>query len=144
MPELLRVFLDANILFSAALKHESRFHGFWRLRNLVPLTSMYAADEARRNCVNEEHTYRLALLLEQTHFVSDVPGALLPPQISLPAKDAPILAAAMHAGADYLITGDRHHFRRWMNIRIPTAVGAIMIQEPAQFLDEHLDRLEHG
>lgn len=142
MPDLLRVFLDANILFSTALKPESRFLDFWKMRNLVPLTSMYAADEARRNCVNDAHASRLVALLEQTHFVSDVPGALLPAQIRLPAKDAPVLAAAMHAGADYLITGDRHHFQRWMNLRIPTAVGVIVIQEPSQFLDEHLDRLE--
>lgn len=142
MHEPLRVFLDANILFSAALKTESRFHSFWKMRNLVPMISMYAADEARRNCVSAGHAGRLVLLLEQTHFVSDVPGAMLPPQILLPAKDAPILAAAIHAGADYLITGDRHHFRRWMNLRIPTAVGTLVIQEPRQFLDDHLDRLE--
>lgn len=141
MHEPLRVFLDANVLFSAALKPQSRFLDFWRMRNLVALTSTYAADEARRNCLGEVHADRLNRLLEQTHFVSDVPGGPLPAQIQLAAKDAPILAAAIHAGADYLITGDRHHFRRWMNLRIEGRLGAIIIQEPAQFLDEHLDRL---
>jgi hypothetical protein len=142
MHEPLRVFLDANVLFCAARKPDSRWHGFWKVRNLFPLTSMYSADEARRDCVNGAHAGRLLLLLEQTHLVSDLPGALLPAQIRLPAKDGPILAAAIQAGADYLITGDRHHFRPWITLRIPSAVGLIVIQEPAQFLDEHLDRRE--
>ncbi|HTV82118.1 MAG TPA: PIN domain-containing protein [Acidobacteriaceae bacterium] len=142
MHDLLRVFLDANVLFSAALKPESRLQGFWKMRNLVPLTSMYAAGEARRNCIDEDHAMRLTVLLEQTHFASDVPSVLLPAHIRLPAKDAPILAPAIQAGADYLITGDRHHFRRWMNLPIPTVIGLLVIQQPAQFLDEHLDRPE--
>jgi predicted nucleic acid-binding protein len=143
MHELLRVFLDANVLFSAALKPESRFLDFWRMRSLVPLTSIYAADEAQRNCLGEAHAARLAILLEQTHFVSDVPGALLPQEIRLPTKDAPVLAAAIHAGADFLITGDRHHFQRWMNVPVKTRLGQLIVQEPARFLDEHLDRLEN-
>jgi uncharacterized protein len=34
----------------------------------------------------------------------------LPQQVALPAKDRPILAAAIRAGATYLLTGDIHHF----------------------------------
>jgi predicted nucleic acid-binding protein len=75
------------------------------------------------------------------HLVSDAPGGYLPAGVSLPAKDAPILSAAIHAGADFLITGDRHHFGRWMNRPIQTHLAVLMIQEPAAFLDEHLDRL---
>ena len=141
MPDRLRVFLDANILFSAALKESSRFLQFWRMRNAVPMTSWYVADEAQRNCVNPPHAARLAALLEQTHIVSDAPAAMLPPGIELAAKDAPVLAAALLCGADYLITGDTKHFGKWMDIPIETHLGRLLIQEPGRFLDEHLDPL---
>jgi len=141
IPEPLRVFLDANILFSAALKEGHRFLQFWTMRNLIPMTSPYVADETRRNCISEAHAARFARLLEQTHLVSDIPGAFLPRGIMLPAKDAPVLTAAIHAGADFLITGDKNHFRKWMNTPIQTHLGSILIQEPAQFLDEHLEPL---
>ena len=48
----------------------------------------------------------------------------------------------MQAGADYLITGDRHHFSPWMNIPIQTSVGTLIVQEPAFFLDGHTDQVE--
>ncbi len=141
MPGPLRVFLDANILFSASLKETSRFLQFWTRRDLIPMTSMYVLDEAHRNCRSEIHAARLARLMEQSHLVSDVPGAFLPRGIVLPPKDAPVLVAAIHAGSDYLVTGDKHHFRQWMNRPIRTHLGIIIIQEPAVFLDEHLDPL---
>lgn len=141
MPDSLRVFLDANILFSAALKDTSRFLQFWKRRDLIPMTSMYVIDGAQRNSINQTQSGRLARLLKQTHLVSDVPGAFLPEGIILPPKDAPVLVAAIHAGADYLITGDKHHFSQWMNHPIHTHLGFIVIQEPARFLDEHLDPL---
>lgn len=141
MPEPLRVFLDANILFSASHKADHRFLEFWRMRDLIPMASMYVADEVQRNCVNESHAARFAHLLSQTHLVSDVPGAFVPRGIVLPQKDAPILVAAVFAGADYLITGDKHHFGRWMNNPITTHLGQIIIQEPARFLIEHKGRL---
>ena len=141
MPELLRVCLDANILFSASHREGHRFLQFWKMRTVTPMTSMYAADEARRNCISESHSARLAHLIEKTHLVSDVPGAFLPRGIVIPAKDAPILVAAIHAGADYLITGDKHHFRKWMNTPIQTHLGTLIIQEPSSFLVDRKDRL---
>ena len=141
MPELLRVYLDANILFSASLREEHKFLQFWRMRDLVPITSMYAIDETQRNCVSSVHAARLAHLLEQTHLVSDIPGAFLPRGIVLPAKDASVLAAAVFAGAHYVITGDKHHFGKWMNTPIQPHLGMLLIQEPSPFLAEHKDRL---
>jgi predicted nucleic acid-binding protein len=135
------VYLDANILFSASLKTNSRFLQFWKRRDLIPITSIYAADETRRNCVSQAHLGRLEILLEQTHFVSDIPGAGMPSGMDLPPKDVPILTAAIHAGSDYLITGDTNHFGKWMNIPIDTHLGTLLIQEPGRFLDEHLDPL---
>ena len=141
MPDLLRIFLDANILFSASYKADHRFLDFWRLLDVVPLVSNYVADEARTNCIDSGHLARLESLLAKTHFVTDPLHPHLPAEITLPSKDQPVLAAAIAAGANYLITGDRNHFGRWMRRPISTHVGKLTIIEPARFLDAHLDRL---
>lgn len=134
MPELLSVFLDANILFSASYEPDHLFLQFWRESRVVCLTSFYAADEVRRNCVREDHKNRFETLLEQTHLVSDATGFQLPTRFVLPLKDQPILAAAIQAGADYLITGDKVHFAKWMNEPIPTRAGFLTIMRPRPFL----------
>jgi predicted nucleic acid-binding protein len=134
VPELLRVFFDANVLFSASYQPEHPFLAFWQDPSVACLTSFYAADETRRNCVSDEHRRRLDALLERTHLVSDATGAPLPPAVVLPAKDQPILAAALQAGADYLITGDKGHFARWMGEPIPTASGTLTILRPRPLL----------
>ncbi len=135
MPEILRILLDANILFSASYKADHDFLQYWREPGLVCLTLFYAADETRRNCGDAAHLARLEELLERTYFVSDATGLLVPARITLPAKDRPILAAAMQAGADYLITGDTGHFGPWMNEPIPTRVGTLRIMRPRPFLN---------
>ncbi len=134
MPEILRVFFDANVLFSSTYQPQHPFLAFWQAPAVACLTSFYAADETRRNCVSDEHRQRLEALREQTHIVSDAAGAPLPPTISLPAKDQPILAAALQAGAHYLITGDKGHFAQWMDQPIPTPIGTLTILRPRPFL----------
>lgn len=134
MPEILRAFLDANVLFSASWEENHEFLQFWHEAGVVCLTSFYAADETRRNCGNDRQRVRLEALLETTHFVSDASGHPLPAGISLPAKDQPILAAALQAGADYLLTGDMRHFAKWMDQTIPARTGNLMILRPRRFL----------
>lgn len=134
MPEVLRVFLDANILFSASYRENHDFLELWREQAVVCLTSFYAADEARRNCVSVAHAARLTDLLESTHFVSDATSFPLPARFALPAKDQPILQAALQAGADYLITGDKD-FAPWMDKPIPTRAGILKILRPRPFLN---------
>jgi predicted nucleic acid-binding protein len=134
VPEVLRVFLDANVLFSAAYRGEHDFLEFWCEPTVVCLTSFYVADEARRNCDSEGHRGRLAVLLERTHLVSDATNFRLPARFTLPSKDQPVLQAALQAGGDYLITGDKH-FAMWMDGPIPTRVGTLRILRPRPFLD---------
>ena len=43
-----RVFLDANILFSAAYRSESGLKQLWHISEAQLLTSQYAVEEARR------------------------------------------------------------------------------------------------
>jgi predicted nucleic acid-binding protein len=106
VPDLLRVFFDANVLFSASWEPDHDFLAFWRDPGVVCMTSFYASGEARRNCFSDEQSQRLERLLEMTHFVSDASRFMLPAEFALPPKDKPILAAAIQAGVDYLITGD--------------------------------------
>lgn len=134
MREPLRVFLDANIVFSASYKAGHDFLQFWREPNVECMTSFYTADEVRRNCIDSSHLSRCENLLEQTHVVSDAIGFQPPPRFSLPIKDRPILAAAIQAGSDYLITGDKSHFGKWMDQSISTRTGTLVIMRPRPFL----------
>ncbi|WP_050061042.1 PIN domain-containing protein [Silvibacterium bohemicum] len=135
MPEPLRVFLDANVLFSAAYKQKNGLLEFWSMPEVQLVTSFYVVQEALRNCTSEDHTRRLESLLAATIIVSDALPGTLPPHIDLPTKDQPVLAAAMNAGADFLITGDKTHFAPWMNLPIETRHGILMITQPRTFLD---------
>lgn len=142
MPEPIRVFLDSNVIFSACYKRESRFLELWNTPGILIITSLYAANEVRRNCQSEDQLKRLEALLDRIMMVSDAPQNALRPEIDLPAKDQPILASAVDAGAAFLVTGDKNHFAPWMNRPIKTWYGTLVIVEPSPFLDIlELDRV---
>jgi predicted nucleic acid-binding protein len=123
-----RLFLDANVLFSAAYRPEASLTRLWKLRDLELLTSSYAAEEARINLSDGERRQRLALLLKS---VSIVMGVSLPPTgIKLPEKDRPILQAAIHAQATHLLTGDKRHFGQYFGRHI----GSVLVLTPADYL----------
>ena len=113
----MRVFLDANVLFSAAHRAESSVRAFFRLAESGAcelIASPFAVDEARRN-IARKHPARAAdvevlvarLKICQEAAAEDVRWAR---STGLPDKDAPILAAAARAKADLLVTGDRADF----------------------------------
>jgi len=112
-----RLFLDANVLFSAAYKMDAHVHRLWRLDGVFLCSSRYALEEARFNLVEENQHRRLMELSEKLQFYEATERAL-PNGISLPQKDAPILLAAIHARANYLVTGDHRHFGRYFGQRI--------------------------
>lgn len=113
----MRVFLDANILFSAAYTDNSsagRLFGLQAVGLCRLLTSAYALDEARRNIAAKRPRQIDALqALVGQLTVTPEPSPDLTAEavrLGLPAKDAPILAAAIAGKADALVTGDRAHF----------------------------------
>jgi hypothetical protein len=61
-----RVFLDANVLFSAAYREQNGLLQFWSLTNTTLLTSAYSVAEARRNLTDP------AALLRLDHLVAAV------------------------------------------------------------------------
>jgi predicted nucleic acid-binding protein len=99
-----RVFLDANVLFSAAWRAENGLLRFWKLP-LVLVSSPYSVTEADRNLSRKrpEALARLKTLMEPVEIVD----GLAPIEASgLPAKDVPILAAAVAGRCQVLLTGD--------------------------------------
>jgi len=115
----LKLFFDANVIFSAAHREEGRAQELVALARggrCELLTSTHALEEARRNLALKSggFEHRLAAVLAQLVVAAEAPAALTEWAIEqgLPVKDAPILAAAVHAGADLLVTGDARDFGR--------------------------------
>ena len=92
-----RVFLDANVLFSAAWREESGLLRLWNLPDVKLLTSTYALEEARINLRTPTQRLRLARLVERVEIISTVRSLRLPAGLVLPAKDQPILSGAIQA-----------------------------------------------
>ena len=101
-----RLFLDANILFSAAYKEQTRLAQLWSLEGVELLTSLYALSEARRNLREREQHERLDKLVRQIAIVATPIEGAQAWAPHLAEKDQPILAAAILAKATCLLTGD--------------------------------------
>ena len=112
----MRIFLDANVLFSASKSAGA-------VRQLVQALQVdghalvadeYVATEARRNIAGKAGTpsqMYLQNLLSQievsvAHFPANAHAAVQ----WLPEKDRPVLMAAIALRCDALLTGDRTHF----------------------------------
>src|SRR2546428_3086263 len=96
-----RVFLDANVLFSAAYRADSGLVELWQLTASQLLTSAYALSEAERNLAREDQRRRLAALVRSCEIVPTPSLVRLPPQVILPDNDEPILLAAIAAEATH-------------------------------------------
>ncbi len=129
-----RIFLDANVLFSASYKFPHPFLRFWTEVRLYPVSSDYVAAEARRHVVSEAHRSRLESLLAKTELIA-TQGDELPPGVILPKKDRPILCGALAARAQYLVTGDKVHFGRYFGLAFPNESGPLTIVSPRALLD---------
>ena len=125
-----RLFLDANVLFSAAWRENSGLLRLWKLPGAELVSSGYAVDEARRNISDTEARARFENLIDETTIVAEGSSAGLPPNLTLASKDRPILAAAIHAEATHLITGDRKDFGKLFGRRI----RGVLIVRPADYL----------
>jgi predicted nucleic acid-binding protein len=111
----MRIFLDANILFSAAKSDGA-------IQDLLTLldrsghqcrADAYVIEEARRNVLAKAPdampVLERVLSRVETPAVRRVDSAL-EASLPLPSKDRPVLAAAILDACDALVTGDRTHF----------------------------------
>ena len=112
-----RLFLDANILFSAAYRPDAGLLRFWKLQHTTLCSSHYAVEEAVINLTEDAQSRRLAKLAHRVRLF-DAALRELPTGLSLPEKDVPIFLAAMEARATHLITGDVRHFGRYFGQEI--------------------------
>ena len=115
----MRVFLDANILFSAAKSNCAIRQLLQHLKqtNHTLVADSYVQAEASRNIAAKADAQAgndLDALLGQV-VVSTVQFAHTSPTLQatalwLPEKDRPVLLAAMALACDVLVTGDSTHF----------------------------------
>jgi len=124
-----RVFLDANVLFSAAYRLNAGLLQLWRLKDVSLCTSRYALEEARINLSDESQRERLARISTKLE-IFDAIDDELPPKILLPEKNVPILLAAIRAQATHLLTGDLRHFGPFFGRKI----AGIVILAPGDYL----------
>ena len=113
----MRIFLDANILFSAA-------KSVGAIRRLVEeiqvcghecVADEYVIAEARRN-LEQKFPSILPDFENLLHVISRLssPPSLSTPSLAmlLPEKDRPVLASAIQHRCQALVTGDKTHFGR--------------------------------
>lgn len=124
-----RLFLDANVLFSAAYHPKAGLLHLWKLHNVVLCTSRYALEEARINLEEEEQRTRLIRLSAKLQLFAAAERQL-PRGIALPEKDVPIVLAALEAGATHLLTGDVRHFGPYFGKKIE----GLLVMLPGEYL----------
>lgn len=132
-----RLFLDANVLFTAAHNPAGKASliidlaalGHWGV-----VTSDQAVEEARHNLRLKYPVClpRLEMLLKSVLVVSAAVGQICP--LNLPAKDAPVFLAALHSRATHLLTGDLRHFGQFMNS--PSQTQGITMCTVSVFLEQ--------
>lgn len=138
---MIRLFLDSNVLFTAAHNPEGKaslvielaVSGRWEV-----VTSAYCVAEARLNLEQKYPTSlgRFEEMLRTVRLVPDVAGERY--ALSLPEKDRPVFGAAHRCKATHFLTGDRRHFGSYMNK--PKVTMGIVVQTVGDFLSVFVKR----
>jgi hypothetical protein len=104
-----KVFLDANILFSASDEKSATRGLLDRLaRRGALVTSPHAWEEARRN-LERKRPHLLPGLESLRDIVVVTHAFVLPPDLKIVEKDQPIVAGAVGSACTHLWTSDRLH-----------------------------------
>ncbi len=134
-----RVFLDVNVLFSAAYTDGGAVRPLFdvvkKLDDATLIATGYVIREARRNIERKRPSRlpELETLLEDVATLEE-PSAELVEELSplVPdADDAPVLAGAVSGGADVLVTGNGRDFRALYG----TEVRGVLVLRPTDALD---------
>lgn len=135
----MRVFLDANILFSAA-KSDGAVRAMLQLlvdRGHDCRADAYVVAEARRNLAAKgpEALDVLNTLLADLQIAAATPAAEQSGDLDwLPEKDRPVLAAAIRLACEVLVTGDRTHFGPGYG----QTFGGVTIHSPRSLVEQLL------
>jgi uncharacterized protein len=113
----MKLFLDANVIFTAAYSEQGLSRGLFLLAatgRCFVCTSAFAHEETVRNILKKapDKLADLTTLMQQTEILPEPHPGLIAWAAELPLarKDAPILAAALQGKCDIFVTGDRHDF----------------------------------
>lgn len=135
----MRLSLDANALFSAALSPGGvgqALVALGRKGACALVASPYAAAEADRNVRAKAPDLLSRFAVVMTN-VARVPEASVGLVADVGAELRPILAVAIACGADRLVTVDRRHF----GTRFGAAVGCTAIVSPREALGVLLETI---
>ena len=132
----MRIFLDANILFSAAKSDGAVRRLLHRLLDggHECHADGYVVEEARRNLIVKAPAREAALqTLLRRMKVADVhpSGSVAEAVLTLPEKDRPVLSAAIPHRCGALVTGDRTHFGRFYG----KTLGGVALHSPRSLAD---------
>ena len=139
-----KVFLDANVIFSAVYSETGGSAYILQLakKDRIKLySSRLAIKEAERN-LREKADIKVVLrfydLLDEVYIqLIDTDHAKGKERFSdfVGEKDAPILASAIASKADFLLTLDKKHF---LNQKVLNAKLPVKIVTPARFIEKYL------
>lgn len=139
---MIRVFLDANVLYSAADSPDglnaALFKVAGRRDNVELLANRYVWSEAdihlMDNGLAQARTELQRLVDNDLSIEAGAPFALtlrMRPYVPTDPADTPVLAGAVSAGADWLVTSDRKDFDHLYG----TTVEGVLVLRPRQAFD---------
>jgi predicted nucleic acid-binding protein len=133
----LRVFLDANVLFTAAYNPSGLARLLFELQQhkvLILLSSPQALEEARANLAVKKPSALAALqdLMEELELFDS--SIQIPFKIHLPEDDLRIFSSAVAGRASHLLTGDKKDFGLYFDK--PERTHGVRIQTVRQFFTE--------
>lgn len=135
-----KLFLDANILFTAAYSESGASRALFELaknKKLILVSSKYAIFEARHNIqkkLTEKHLITLFKLIAELEFIDKKEFSqeeIKKHEDIIIIKDTPILLAAENQKAQFLITLDKKDFK---NPKIKAAKLPFIIMSPGEYL----------
>jgi len=135
----MRIFLDANLLFSAGKSDGAvrRFINLLLKNGHTLVADPYVKEEAERNIqlkYPESQQDLTGVLRRISIQPSATAPAFLPSSVLLDEKDRPVLAAAIKAGCGLLITGDTTHFSALFGKTVQ-GVLILNLRQAAEMLD---------
>jgi uncharacterized protein len=130
----MRIFLDANVLFSAGKSGGAMRVFLVQLKSSghVLVADGYVPGEARRNleakfpAAIKDFEALMTLVEASTGTCGSLPADIAP---ELPEKDRPVLAASIHHQCEIFLTGDKTHFGPLYG----RTVEGVEIHSPASF-----------
>ena len=112
---MLRIFLDANVLFSASNQSSPIAELVYLILERHELvTSDLALEEARRN-IQAKRPHGMDTFIQLSKKVTIVSTRIIELPVPMVEKDAPILTSAIQSKCNYLATGDKKHFGHLYN-----------------------------